>query len=62
MKLRYHVIKTIAGAAVSLLLFASVASAQDKVTPDEAKEQLAYSIGVQAYFYSVTTIWKILLK
>ena len=55
-------IKTVAGAAVSLLLFASVASAQDKVTPDEAKEQLAYSIGVQAYFYSVTTIWKLLLK
>jgi hypothetical protein len=36
---------------VFLVLSVSVASSQTGVTPDEAKEKLTYSIGVQAYIY-----------
>ncbi len=36
---------------VLLVCSVSFVSGQDSVTPDETKEKLAYSIGVQAYIY-----------
>jgi hypothetical protein len=41
----------IAALLLASVLSVSVALGQAGVTPDEAKEKLAYSIGVQAYIY-----------
>ena len=47
MKLRNCSFRTFAIAVMSLVLFMSVASAQDKVTPDEAK-----AIAKEAYIFN----------
>ena len=51
MNTKHLSVKFLAVALLSLMTFAPVVSAQDKLTPDEVKAQQAYAIGVQAYIW-----------